>query len=295
MDDAVDIKAIAERFLALVGKESGCPIIVCDERGVIVCATVRSRIGTAHAGAQRIMSGEVAEYQVTAEEAEQNPLVKEGYNCPMVVDGKRVGTFGVAGKLEVSRPLGRVAALVLSTWIREAQQSAAIRQAADHAWDTVEMLDGPVQEVAGAAEAVARAITEASERVSERVARAEAVVGTVQRVAQQSRILSINGAVEATRAGDHGRAFAVVAKDMTRLSEETKVTSGQIQAALGEVNGAFAGLQGAISRSVAQSQTLQKVGESFASLRQAVGTLEDTYGSRARQGGPRRAGRAAGR
>lgn len=283
-----DFRAIAERFLDLVSKESGHPMIVCDERGVIVCATVRSRIGTPHAGAQRIMSGEVAEYQVTAEEAEANPLIKEGYNCPMVVDGKRVGTFGIAGNLAVTRPLGRVAAIVLATWLREASQREAIRDAADRAWDTVEKLSGPVQEVAGAAEAVARAITEASEQVSARVARAEVVVGTVQRVAQQSRILSINGAVEATRAGDHGRAFAVVAKDMTRLSEETKATSGQIQTALGEVTGAFAGLQGAIDRSVAQSRTLRQVGESFASLREAVGKLEDTYGSRAQQSGARR-------
>lgn len=280
MSGQEEFKAIAERFLALVSKESGHPMIVCDERGVIVCATVRNRIGTAHAGAQRIMSGEVAEYEVTAEEASRNSLVKEGYNCPMVVDGRRVGTFGIGGDLRVTRPLGRVAAIVLSTWIREARQGEAIREAADRAWETVEQLRGPVDDVAGAAEGVARAITEASARVSERVAKAEEVVGTVQRVAQQSRILSINGAVEATRAGDHGRAFAVVAKDMTRLAEETKATSGQIQAALGEVAGAFSGLQGAIGRSVAQSKTLQEVGRSFGSLRAAVGRLEETFGSR---------------
>jgi sugar diacid utilization regulator len=274
-------KDIAEQFLQSISQVSGCPMIVCDDRGIIAAASVRSRIGQPHAGAQKICRGEVEEYQVSAEEAAENPLIKEGYNSPMVIEGKRIGTFGIAGPLAVTKPLARVAALVLANLVREKRQQEAVREAADRAFETVERLARQVDELAGGALGVADTITAASTEVSMRVEKAEAVVGTIQRIAQQSRILSINGSVEATRAGDQGRAFAVVAKDMTRLSDETKTTSGLIQSALGEIDRSFERLQQAVEQSVAQSKSLQEVRSSFTSLREAVSTMEYSFGSRA--------------
>jgi methyl-accepting chemotaxis protein len=43
------------------------------------------------------------------------------------------------------------------------------------------------------------------------------VVRQVNDIAQQSRMLAINASVEATRAGDHGRAFGVIAREMLAL------------------------------------------------------------------------------
>jgi sugar diacid utilization regulator len=287
---------IAEKFLQSISQVSGCPMIVCDDRGIISSATVRSRIGQPHAGAQRIVSGEVDDWQVSAEEAAENPMVKEGYNCPMVVEGKRIGTFGIAGPLEVAKPLCRVAALVLSNLVRERRQQEAIRQAADQAFESVERLAGQVAELVGGAQGVADAITAASAQVSERVEKAEAVVGTIQRVAQQSRILSINGSVEATRAGDHGRAFAVVAKDMTRLAEETKATAAAIQTTLSEISRAITHVQEAVARSAAsaseQTGALQEVTRTVADLKQAMATLESDFGGQAGEPAARRPSRS---
>jgi PAS domain S-box-containing protein len=114
---------LADRFLEFIESQTGCAAIVCDETGVIVRATVRSRIGNLHAGAQRILRNEVDEAAITAEDAKANPLVKEGMNCPIVVEGRRVGTFGIAGPLETTRPLARVASVVLASWLKDMQQA----------------------------------------------------------------------------------------------------------------------------------------------------------------------------
>jgi carbohydrate diacid regulator len=96
---------IADRFLELIKRETGRNTIICDEHGIIVRSSIPSRVGDEHIGAKRIMRHEMDEYFVTAEEAAANPAVREGMNVPIVVGGRRVATFGIAGTPETSRPL----------------------------------------------------------------------------------------------------------------------------------------------------------------------------------------------
>ncbi len=116
---------LADRFIAVVKKETGFDTIVCDEAGRIARATLTSRIGEVHAGAQQIMRNGADEVGVTAADEAANPLVKEGWSCPIVVDGRRLGTFGLAGPPETTRPVARVAAVALAGWLEEAQRAQA--------------------------------------------------------------------------------------------------------------------------------------------------------------------------
>jgi len=110
---------LADKLIDFVLRGSGFQVVVCDETGTIVRATVHSRIGTVHAGAVKIMRGDVDEYAVTKAEAAANPLVREGLNYPIMVHGERVGTFGVAASSSIALPLARVCSLVLSSWLGE--------------------------------------------------------------------------------------------------------------------------------------------------------------------------------
>lgn len=49
------------------------------------------------------------------------------------------------------------------------------------------------------------------------------IVGAVQEIANQTKILSLNATIEAARAGDQGKGFSVVAKEVSRLAENTKI------------------------------------------------------------------------
>jgi Putative sugar diacid recognition/Methyl-accepting chemotaxis protein (MCP) signalling domain len=278
--------ALAERFLRFVSHETGCPMIVCDESGTIVKANVKSRIGQVHPGARRIMRGEVDDLTVTAEDERANPLTKQGYNCAVIVDGARLASFGIAGPPEEVRPVARVAALVLAGWVKELRQQRALREVAGRVFAAVDALGARAHEAARGAAADAEASAAAAKDATEKVQRAGKVVSAVQGIAQQSRILSINGAVEATRAGESGRSFGVVSKEMTRLADETKGASGEIQATLAEIGSAIRHVSDRVTRSAAsttaQARTLEEVTAAVGELRGAIARLQKSFGDGAR-------------
>jgi len=119
---------MAEHFMEVVWAETGFPVLVYDDTGTIVRATDKTRIGDLHPGAQKILQGQVDEYAVTSEEAARNPLVREGYSCPIVIDGQRVAAFGITGKLAQTKPLAKVAFRLIDAWIADQKHQDQLEQ-----------------------------------------------------------------------------------------------------------------------------------------------------------------------
>ena len=120
---------VSEKFWEIVAKimdviwsETGFPVLIYDDKGVIAQAIDRSRVGDLHAGAQKIMQGLVDEYAVTPEEAAANPLVKEGYSCPITIDGRRVSGIGITGRLDLAKPVAKIAVRMIDSWIETLRQ-----------------------------------------------------------------------------------------------------------------------------------------------------------------------------
>ncbi|MBF0230447.1 MAG: response regulator [Desulfamplus sp.] len=109
---------LAEHFMDVVWSETGFPVLIYDENGYIVRATDKSRVGNPHSGAKKIMFSQTDEYAVTKEEAAINPLVREGFNCPIFIDGEKVAAFGITGKLDVVKPLAKVAVKMFDSWVK---------------------------------------------------------------------------------------------------------------------------------------------------------------------------------
>jgi len=119
--------------------------------------------------------------------------------------------------------------------------------------------------------------------LSEKAGNINTVVKTINKVADQTNLLSLNAAIEAEKAGEHGLGFGVVATEIRRLADQTAVATWDIEQMVKEMQSAVsAGVMGMekfseeVRQGVAQ---VGQVGERLSRIVKSVQTLTPHFES----------------
>ncbi len=173
---------------------------------------------------------------------------------------------------ELARTAGQIATNAAS----QAEQAVKAEQAGDAGAVAVEAAVSGVEAVRARMDVIASR-TDALGNRSREIYR---VLELITEIAQETHILSLNAAIEASAAGEHGQRFSVVADEVRRLAERSRESVDSVRELLEEFTGSIRATVVATEEgSKAAAQVLEQSRSAASSIELLRGALADTAGA----------------
>lgn len=192
-----------------------------------------------------------------------------GQNLTRIKDQSRAISSTRTSIEELMKTVNEIAEFAGNASLQAQDASSAAAQGKETLATNVTTISTLAEEVRSAANVVNR-----FEEFSSDVGK---LLNTIQTVAEQTNLLALNAAIEAARAGEHGRGFAVVADEVRGLAVRTRQATEEIHKVISELRkvsaSAVTAMQGSVERANRGVEATTASGEVLNSILNNVETI----------------------
>lgn len=156
--------------------------------------------------------------------------------------------------------------------------AASARQVEDQGNTATRVLNGAVDSVNGLSQEIGEASTVIN-NLEQDVTSIVTVLEVIRGIAEQTNLLALNAAIEAARAGEQGRGFAVVADEVRNLANRTQESTTEIQSMIERLrdgsNQAVQAMHSSRDKSEQTREQSSNATESLTAMKGAIGTINE--------------------
>ncbi|MBM7855083.1 uncharacterized protein with PhoU and TrkA domain [Desulfohalotomaculum tongense] len=245
------LERIGPDVVQIISEETGEDVHIMGRGGVIIVTTQPERRGTVHEGAKKLLAGEIDEAFITEEDCKHLSGVRPGYTAPIVFNGQRIAGLGISGDPNKNKPIARIGIRIVESKIVQELTADNVSQAAQEVYSRVEEATASIQELSASAQHIASSSSEMAEMAGQAKAKMEqvnSILEAIEEIAVRSNLLGLNAAIEAARAGDHGRGFGVVATEIRKMANSSAKSVEETTRVIMEIKDFFNKISESIGR-----------------------------------------------
>ncbi|WP_341645087.1 methyl-accepting chemotaxis protein [Thauera sp. SDU_THAU2] len=184
---------------------------------------------------------------------------------------QKAATDSISAAIEaLNAELGRLSADSEAARTLASESGEASRSGARTVHDAVDEITSVAHIIRESAKSVEQ-LGNQSDRVAE-------VVGLIKDIAGQTNLLALNAAIEAARAGEQGRGFAVVADEVRKLAERTSTATEEIASMIDDIQNskvrALGSIESAVIRVNSSTRLAADAGEAISQITEGADRVE---------------------